>query len=227
MSFKKKMKKIKKIKFTLLLVLLFFFSCTSSSYLKLRVEIPRRAAFNLEQFSEIVITNFFIKKRTKKFDLNQELVNYFASEIEREFKGKTSSKTISLEKEEIFSDKEFWKNLSLDLKGAVLLTGSAQYSEEIRKAISETKKGYSEDLSSKGKIMEERRFYTLSLNLYLIDAKTGEALYERSFKESKGYKNPNQTAPFAFFELIQIVKGKFFRNILGGTKIQERYLISD
>lgn len=227
MSFKKKMKKIKKIKFTLLLVLLFFFSCTSSSYLKLRVEIPRRAAFNLEQFSEIVITNFFIKKRTKKFDLNQELVNYFASEIEREFKGKTSSKTISLEKEEIFSDKEFWKNLSLDLKGAVLLTGSAQYSEEIRKAISETKKDYSEDLSSKGKIMEERRFYTLSLNLYLIDAKTGEALYKRSFKESKGYKNPNQTAPFAFFELIQIVKGKFFRNILGGTKIQERYLISD
>jgi len=221
------MKKIKKIKFTLLLVLLFFFSCTSSSYLKLRVEIPRRASFNLEQFSEIVITNFFIKKRTKKFDLNQELVNYFASEIEREFKGKTSSKTISLEKEEIFSDKEFWKNLSLDLKGAVLLTGSAQYSEEIRKTISETKKDYSEDLSSKGKIMEERRFYTLSLNLYLIDAKTGEALYKRSFKESKGYKNPNQTAPFAFFELIQIVKGKFFRNILGGTKIQERYLISD
>lgn len=221
------MKKIKKIKFTLLLVLLFFFSCTSSSYLKLRVEIPRRAAYNLEQFSEIVITNFFIKKRTKKFDLNQELVNYFASEIEREFKGKTSSKTISLEKEEIFSDKEFWKNLSLDLKGAVLLTGSAQYSEEIRKAISETKKGYSEDLSKKRRIMEERRFYTLSLNLYLIDAKTGEALYKRSFKESKGYKNPNQTAPFAFFELIQIVKGKFFRNILGGTKIQERYLISD
>jgi len=221
------MKKIKKIKFTLLLVLLFFFSCTSSSYLKLRVEIPRRTAFNLEQFSEIVITNFFIKKRTKKFDLNQELVNYFASEIEREFKGKTSSKTISLEKEEVFSDKEFWKNLSLDLKGAVLLTGSAQYSEEIRKAISETKKDYSEDLSSKGKIMEERRFYTLSLNLCLIDAKTGEALYKRSFKESKGYKNPNQTAPFAFFELIQIVKGKFFRNILGGTKIQERYLISD
>lgn len=227
MSFKKKMKKTKKIKFTLLLVLLFFFSCTSSSYLKLRVEIPRRAAFNLEQFSEIVITNFFIKKRTKKFDLNQELVNYFASEIEREFKGKTSSKTISLEKEEVFSDKEFWKNLPLDLKGAVLLTGSAQYSEEIRKTISETKKDYSEDLSSKGKIMEERRFYTLSLNLYLIDAKTGEALYKRSFKESKGYKNPNQTAPFAFFELIQIVKGKFFRNILGGTKIQERYLISD
>ena len=227
MSFKKKMKKIKKIKFTLLLVLLFFFSCTSSSYLKLRVEIPRRASFNLEQFSEIIITNFFIKKRTKKFDLNQELVNYFASEIEREFKGKTSSKTISLEKEEIFSDKEFWKNLSLDLKGAALLTGSAQYSEEIRKTISETKKDYSEDLSSKGKIMEERRFYTLSLNLYLIDAKTGEALYKRSFKESKGYKNPNQTAPFAFFELIQIVKGKFFRNILGGTKIQERYLISD
>ena len=227
MSFKKKMKKTKKIKFTLLLVLLFFFSCTSSSYLKLRVEIPRRAVFNLEQFSEIVITNFFIKKRTKKFDLNQELVNYFASEIERKFKGKTSSKTISLEKEEIFSDKEFWKNLSLDLKGAVLLTGSAQYSEEIRKTISETKKDYSEDLSSKGKIMEERRFYTLSLNLYLIDAKTGEALYKRSFKESKGYKNPNQTAPFAFFELIQIVKGKFFRNILGGTKIQERYLISD
>ena len=226
MNPRKMKKKIKNIKFLFLLVPFCFFSCSTSNYLKIRVAIPEKTALEIDQFNKIVITNFLIKEKTKKFDLNQELVNYFTSKLEIAFKGKTSSQNISLEKEELFNNKDFWKNLSPDLKGAVILTGSAKYSEEIRKAILETKKEHSDDPFAKGKAIEERRFYTLNLDLYLIDAKTGEPLYKRSFKESKGYKNPNQTASFAFFELVQRVKEKFFRTILKGKKIQDRYLIT-
>lgn len=226
MNPRKMKKKINKTIFVLLLSSLYFISCSTSSYLKIKIAIPEKTALEIDQFNKIVITNFLIKEKTKKFDLNQELVKYFTSEIEIVLKGKTLSKKISLEKEELFNNKEFWKKLFPDLKGAVLLTGSAQYSEEIRKAILETKKEYSEDPFAKGKTFEERRFYTLNLDLYLIDAKTGDTLYKRSFKESKGYKNPNQTAYFAFFELIQRVKEKFFSIILRGKKIQDRYLIT-
>jgi hypothetical protein len=222
-----KTKKMKKIKIVLVLSLLFSFSCASNDYWKLKIEVPGRTTFNLDQFREIVITNFLIEEETKGFDLNQELIDYFSFEIGQNFKGTVSIKEITFE-EEPFKNEAFWKNLLPDRKEAILFTGGVQYTEEIRKAILQKQKTRFEDpFVSKKRSLAERRFYTLNLDLYIIDAKTGKALYKRNFKESKGYENPKQTAPFAFFELIQRVKAKFFRNILGEASIQERYLIYD
>ena len=218
---------MKKIKIVLVLSILFSFSCASSDYWKLKIEVPGKTSFNLDQYNEVVITNFLIKEETKDFNLNQELVDYFSFEIGQNFKGKVSIKEITFE-EEPFKNEAFWKNLLPDRKEAILFTGGVQYTEEIRKAILQKQKERFEDpFVSKKRSLAERRFYTLNLDLYIIDAKTGKALYKRNFKESKGFENPKQTAPFAFFELIQRVKAKFFRNILGEASIQERYLIYD
>jgi len=218
---------MKKIKIVLVLTILFSFSCASNDYWKLRIEVPGKASFNLDQYNEVVITNFLIKEETKDFNLNQELIDYFSFEVGQNFKGKVSIKEITFE-EEPFKNEAFWKNLLPDRKEAILFTGGVQYTEEIRKAILQKQKDRFEDpFVSKKRSLAERRFYTLNLDLYIIDAKTGKALYKRNFKESKGFENPKQTAPFAFFELIQRVKAKFFRNILGEATIQERYLIYD
>jgi len=218
---------MKKIKIVLILTILFSCSCASNDYWKLRIEVPGKTSFNLDQYSEFVITNFLIKEETKDFDLNRELVDYFSFEIGQNFNGKVSIKEITFE-EEPFKNEAFWKNLIPAQKETILFTGDAQYTEEIRKAILQEKKERFEDpFISKKKGLAERRFYTLNLDLYIIDAKTGRTLYTSNFKESKGYENPKQTAPFAFFELIQRVKAKFFRNILGEASIQERYLIYD
>ena len=222
-----KTKKMKKIKIVLVLTILFSSSCASNDYWKLRIEVPGKASFNLDQYNEVVITNFLIKEETKDFNLNQELIDYFSFEVGQNFKGKVSIKEITFE-EEPFKNEAFWKNLLPDRKEAILFTGGVQYTEEIRKAILQKQKDRFEDpFVSKKRSLAERRFYTLNLDLYIIDAKTGKALYKRNFKESKGFENPKQTAPFAFFELIQRVKAKFFRNILGEATIQERYLIYD
>ncbi len=219
---------MKKIKIVLVLTILFSFSCASNDYWKLRIEVPGKASFNLDQYNEVVITNFLVKEETKDFNLNQELVDYFSFEVGQNFKGTVSSKKIAFEKEEPFKNEAFWKNLLPDRKEAILFTGGVQYTEEIRKSILQKQKDRFEDpFVSKKRSLAERRFYTLNLDLYIIDAKTGRALYKRNFKESKGFENPKQTAPFAFFELIQKVKAKFFRNILGEATIQERYLIYD
>ena len=222
-----KTKKMKKINIVLIFAILFSISCTSDKYLKLRVEVPGKTSFNLDQYNEVVITNFLIKEETKDFNLNKELVDYFSFEIGQNFKGKVSIKEITFE-EEPFKNEAFWKNLLSDRKEAILFTGGVQYTEEIRKAILKTqKKRFEDPFVSKERRLAERRFYTLNLDLYLIDAKTGKALYKRNFKESQNFENPKQTAPFAFFELIQRVKAKFFRNMLGEASIQERYLIYD
>lgn len=218
---------MKKIKIVLVLTILFSFSCASNDYWKLRIEVPGKTSFDLDQYNEVVITNFLIKEETKDFNLNQELVDYFSFEVGQNFKGKVSIKEITFE-EEPFKNEAFWKNLLPDRKKAILFTGGAQYTEEIRKAILQKQKDRFEDpFVTKKRGLAERRFYTLNLDFYIIDAKTGKTLFKRNFKESKGFENPKQTAPFAFFELIQRVKAKFFRNFFGVASIQERYLIYD
>lgn len=216
---------MKKSRVALLLALLLFTSCVSESHLNIRIEAPGKSVLDLDRFSEIFVTDFLIKSQAKGLDLNTEIIDYFSSELGTHFKGKISTKKITLEKEEVFKNEDFWKNLSADKENALLLTGSIQYKEEVRKAVLGKRKKDSEDPFQPERTLTERRFYLLNLDLYLIDGKTGKALYKKSFKESRNYKNPKQTAYFAFFDLIKAVREKLFRDILGERKIQQRYLI--
>lgn len=219
-------KKMKKFKYILFACLVFYLSCSSGLHLKLKIEIPGDPQIDLDKFNQIVITNFFIQKETKDINLNKEIVEYFKLEIEQNFEGKVVSQNFSIEDEEAYKNQDFWKGLIETSEQTLFFTGRVNYSEEIRKAILEKRDDRPEDPFPSTKELAERKFYTLNIDLYLIDAQTGNPLYQRRFKETKGYKNPNQTAYFAFFDLIQQVKVKFFRNVLGDKKIEERYLIS-
>lgn len=209
-------------------MLLGFFSllsCGTGENVRVRIEMPRKAEIDLTGFQEIAITNFLVKEEAKSFDLNKELREYFAVELGQKLNDKITSTDIMPENEEVFQDKAFWQDVSSEKKDALYFTGSMEYTEEVRKAIkSASKRRFEEPFPEESRI-EERRFYSLSLHLYLIDAQTGEALYQRNFKESKTYRNPNQTSYFAFYDMMLNVRDKLFRQILGGEQIQERYLI--
>lgn len=216
---------IKKISFAFLVVLALHFSCTSLNYQKINVELPGIATSNIDQFQEIVISDFLVEKETTDFDINQELIDSFSTELSKHFLGKITTKEMSWEDKEVFPKEDFWKSFVPDQEEALILTGSVQYSEETRKAILEDRPARSEGYYPTKKGLAQRKFYTLTLNLYLIKAKTGEIFYSRDFKESKGYKNPKQTAIFAFFDLIETVKGKFIQNVVGKEKLEQRYLL--
>ncbi len=218
-------KKIKKSRVALFFVLIFFISCVSENKVNIRIEAPGKIVLDLDRFSEIFVTDFLITSQAKGLDLNTEIIDYFSSELGNNFKGKISTKKITLEKEEVFKNEDFWKNLSADKKNTLFLTGNIQYKEEIRKAVIGRRKKDFEDPFQPERILSERRFYLLNLDLYFIDGKTGKALYKKSFKESRNYNNPEQTAYFAFFDLIKAVKEKLYRDLLGERRIQQRYLI--
>lgn len=220
-----KIKRRKSNSFVLLLGLLFLLSCGTGEHVRLRIEMPRKSPINLEDFEEIAITNFLVKEEAKDFDLNKELTEYFAVELDQKIKNKITSTEVTLQNEDVFQDKKFWQEVFPDKKGTLLFTGSLEYTEEVRKAIKSAKKRRFEEPFPEESRIEERRFYSLSLHLYLIDTQSGEALYTRIFKESKAYKNPNQTAYFAFYDMMLNVRDKLFRQILGGEQFQERYLI--
>ncbi len=218
-------KKIKKSRVALLFALVFFISCVSENQFNIRIDAPGKIALDLNQFSELFVTDFLIKSQTKGLDLNKEIMDYFSSELEKNFKGKISTKKITMEKEEVFKNEDFWKNLSADKENTLILTGNIQYKEEVRKAVIGRRKKDSEDPFQPVKALAERRFYLLNLDLYFIDGKTGKPLYKKSFKESRNYQNPEQTAYFAFFDLIKAVKEKLYRDLLGERRLQQRYLI--
>ena len=222
---RKKMKKRKNYSFILLLGLLFLFSCGTGQYLRLRIEMPRKSPINLEDYKEISITNFLVKEEVEDFDLSKELTKYFAEELNQRINSNISSTEVTFPNEEVFQDKSFWQNVSPDKTEALFFTGSLEYTEEIRKAIKSAKKRRFDDPFPDESRIEERKFYSTALHLYLIDKRTGEALYKITFKESKTYNNPNQTSYFAFYDMMVTIRDKLFRQILGEEQIQERYLI--
>lgn len=211
----------------LIILVIFFVSCSSLDYTKVNVTVPIKTVFDIDQFKEIIVTDFYIKKEAEDFDINQELVDYLSNEIKQSFKGTVTSRKTRLENEELIQDNSFWQNLLPAAEDTAIVTGIVEYNQEVRKAILETKKKGSEASFRRDQAIEERRFYTLNLDLYIIDTKTGELAFSTSFKESQGYENPNQTGPFAFFDLIERVKNKFLGSILGGVRAQQRYLIRD
>jgi hypothetical protein len=210
----------------LILILLFTQACASSDeYNRVRIRIPRRAEVRLAEFDGIVITDFLMKSEFDDFDLSYELKEYFAGEIEIEVDKSVSRESIAVPDEESFQDKEFWKTLPLKNAKSVIFSGTADYSQETRKALISKDKQEFEDPFPSQERLATRKFYTLKMNIRIINAETGEVTYTQDFKESKSYTNPNQTAYFALFDLAFLVKEKLFREIMGGERFQQRYLI--
>lgn len=208
-------------------LLLFLVACRSNAYRKLKVELPAYSPIRLEDFLEVVITPFLVADQPKGIDLNKEIADYLKPELERKFKGRVTLRQVPLESEEAFKKPEYWQSLAVGSSKSLVVAGRATLNQETRKAIlSRPVRSLEEEPLSPQKSLDERRIFTLEVSLYLIRAETGETLLQRDFKETKSYTNPNQRIDFAFYDLIQRVKAKLFRLILGEERIQNRYLLT-
>jgi hypothetical protein len=202
-----------------------FWSCTSTDYFRLRLRIPRRADVRLADFDGVVVSDFLMKSEVEGFDLNREILDYLSTELAVELETQVVLLSAPIADESVFEDQAFWKNLELDKKKAVIFSGTAEFTEETRKALVRKGRREHETPFPEQEKMKTRRFYTLNMQIHIMDSESGIRLYNQEFKETRAYSNPNQTAYFAFFDLAFQVKEKLFREIMGGEKIQDRYLI--
>lgn len=219
------MKKNNKYFYLLILFLLWSYSCSSSSYFKLKIEMPFESNVPISEFDEVIVTDFYLLNQVDDFDLNQELVGYLSSEIGMQVSADVKTTAVEIKDEAALENEEFWQNLALSTEKAILISGSVEYSHETRKALIGKEKKQFEDPFPSSRELTARKFYTLTLDLYLIDSETGKTLFNQEFKETKSYSNPNQTSYFAFFDLTYMVKEKLFRILFGSERVQERYLI--
>lgn len=220
---------MKKISFTALICLVVLTSCVTTEYWKMKIEIPRRTEFDITAFDSIIITPFLVEEKEEggEIDLSKELSSSFMGMLTRKTKNKVTTRDLPIENTALFESSDFWKNQEKesDSQSTLFLTGSARYTSETRKALLKRAKKRYEDPFPTETNLEQRKFYNLDMTLFLIDAKSGEAVYQREFKETKSYDNPNQTSYFAYFDLFQQIQEKLLRAVLGLEQVQERYLV--
>ncbi|MFQ6110048.1 MAG: hypothetical protein ACE5L7_10910 [Candidatus Aminicenantales bacterium] len=210
-----------------LLGLAFFllFSCTAGEDVKLRIELPRKAPVDLGLYTAVILTDFIVKTAPEGLDVNKEWQEYFLEELKQKMEKEVRSQSISYPGEEVLKEPDFWRKQFQGSKGSLLVAGTLDYMAEVRKIIKPKKKRRFETPFPEESRITQRKFYSLKMDFHLIDAQTGKTIYTRTFNESKSYKNPNQTADFAFYDLMIVVKDKLFRDLLGEPLAQERYLI--
>ena len=217
---------MKKYSWILVFVLLLA-GCSMETTQKIKIELPSLPEVRLDGNREIIIANFWLDKEIKDFDLNRDLVKYFQEEMKRPFKGKLSTTTVLWDDADLPQKKDFWKGAAGEGRDAIFLTGKVQFGQELRKALlANEKRAIDDGPFAKERPWAERRNFSLKLEVFLIQAASGEVLFQKEYQEQMNYPNVKQTAEFAFFDLLQRVKPKLFLVLFGTDRIQERYLLS-
>lgn len=211
--------------FVLAIILAAAPACLPTSPVPVKVEMPGVSAFPPGLFSEIIVTDFRDDAPSPDFALDRELQGYLAAELGRSFKGAVSRMDLSRAGKATADDPAFWKQAAAGREHSVFLAGSAGLVGQTRKALE--KKNLPVDgpfnLDRRG-LIEQRR-WTLSIDLAVVSAATGETLYKRTFREERDYSDLDKPAEFAFAELADRIRARLFPVLFGAPTIEERTLL--
>jgi hypothetical protein len=198
--------------------------CSGRAPVKVSVEIPGSAAIPRDTVQTLLLAGFYQEKPAKDFDIDAALVRYLLDEFKPRVKGTVESAPVAWPGPQALADKEFWKKEGAGRK-ATFLTGTADFVQETRKTLQD---GDARDFDGPFKPRDpwaERKFFSLQLDVALIDARTGETVFRRKFQETINSENVKQTAEFAVFDMMGRIKVKLLRSLFGSERPLERYLL--
>jgi len=189
--------------------------------MKVKIEIPVESAIKLSDFNEIIVTNFFVSETPKEFPAGKEVANFIVNDLRSAHSTNVIFKEIKLENgDKVFGDSDFWKNIAGDGKN-LIITGTANIKEEKRNVIMESSP-YTE---YPGRRIVPMKFFVFNIKIILIDSSTGSIISSRSFKEEKGYENPDTTIERGFMDIMQRVANKYLKDLFQKKIEEERYII--
>ncbi len=217
---KRKSKNIKNVLFLgLIFSALLLISCTEP--IKVKIEIPVESAIKVSDFKEIIVTNFFVSETPKEFPAGKEIANFIVNDLRSSHSINVGFKEIKFENgDKTFEDSEFWKDLCGEGKN-LIITGTASINEEKRNVIMESSP-YTE---YPGRRIVPMKFFVFNIKILLIDSSTGSVISSKSFKEEKGYENPDTSIERGFMDIMQRVANKYFKDLFQKKTEEERYII--
>lgn len=203
-----------------------FTSCLSEKSLKIRTDFPRYTTLKLENYPSLMLMDFIIEQTPAGFALDHELMNYFQTELAHTYRGQLSCKNLTWPDERKLDDPQLWKSLLPNDFSGLILTGTASFKQEIRKTLGS--KDYREidgPFKSGKPSLEERTVSTLTIKFFLVRAQDGQVLLQKEYKEIRTAENYREPPDIAFFELVQLIKTKFFNLLFARELPEERYLL--
>jgi hypothetical protein len=200
-------------------------ACSSLPPVLVQLEMPGVPVFPPGLFSELIVTEFRDDAPSPDFALGLELQAYFAAEFGRSFKGKVSHVALSRDGQAAAGDPAFWKQAGAGRGQAVFLTGSAGLVGLTRKALGRREIPVDGPFNVERRGLIEQRRWTLSVDLFVVSAVTGEVLYQRNFREERDYIELDKPADFAFAELADRIRARLLPVLFGAPTVEERTLL--
>jgi tetratricopeptide (TPR) repeat protein len=194
---------------------------------RVALDLPAAPAVDLKPYKEIVLFGFWQEQPVKDFDLDGALLEYWRDELEHPFPGRVTKAAILWEDGRTGTNSAFWRGSLPDPAGKLILTGTARFTRENRKSlVAGDRRELDDGPFAPVKPWQDRRVYSLKLEVDLIRPDSGEILFRKEFAENTDSDNPNARAEFAFYGLLRTVRVKLFRSLFGEERPQERFLLS-
>jgi hypothetical protein len=203
-------------------------ACASEEARRVQVGIPGYTLLGAGDVGEIHVTEFRVENPSGNFDIGKEFVDYLYAGLARKYEGKVFRWTVPEDKAGLAGDRDFWAGLKTGPGPGLFVTGTILYREEVRKALLDTDRrvidGPFRQEEKKG--LAERRLYTLTIGVSLIRAGTGDIVLSKEFSETTTYPDSNVPVSYAFYELLPHFRQRFFQDVFGEERLQERYLFT-
>jgi hypothetical protein len=200
-------------------------ACASIPYQRITIDIPALSPVAIEAFREIVVTEFAESGPDPDLKLGPAFAEYLETEMRRVFKGTVSRKGRTPATEGAAADMAYWKSAGAGLADAVFLAGIVGLVREPQKALRQPATPKDGPFDVKDRAFFERTRFTLTFEYLLINATNGRVIQKNIYRETRIFPGVEQTAEFALFDFLPIVKSRLFAAIFGKTSAEQRYLL--
>jgi hypothetical protein len=205
-------------KVSLGIIVIFFVTLITPTFASKSTEVqisaPLRPKYVAKGFKNLYISDFIITG-THDIDKNVNInINKEIKEtLKTEFKDKSGFEVEDLKVEfdktkgpdEILKDPAFWVAQDIGKKeGSMILVGSVDFSNKeksglVTERVTNPRTGVQRDVTT----TRERLQLILAVNLYLIDAVSGEKLFQENFREEEVYDDIDNVSLPLFYDVFE------------------------
>lgn len=218
--------------------LLFFFCIlldnTIAKSVEIRIMSPLNPKFVAKGYKRIYLADFYVTG-TQDVDKNVNInVNKEVKEtLKSEFVDRSAYDIVDLKveyapakaPEEFLNDPSFWLSQNItDRQGSLILVGAIEFSNHekgglVTERVTNPRTGMERDVTTS----QDRLQIVLAVNLYLLDAKTGQKLFQEDFKEEEVYNDVSNVSLPLFYDVFDRIAPKVVGVLVpyrvGGSRI--------
>ena len=218
-----------------ILIFLFLSPLTfGSKTTEIQIMAPLRAKFPAKDFKTVYIADLFVfgqndKDTSVNINVNKEIKETLRSELIDRSAFEVKELGVEVDKtkkpEEMLTDPAFWLSQDIEKRdGGLILAGSVEFSNFdkgglLTERVRDPRTGTSRVVTTS----RDRLQLVLAVNLYLIDAKTGNKLFQESFKEEEVYSDVSNVSLPLFYDIFEKIAPKIVGILVpyrvGGSRI--------